>query len=160
LTDYNPSSCGTFSLVPAVPEIFYGRESELEEITGALKHNPARVAILGPGGMGRTALALAVLHHPDLKQRYTHRHFISCESATGGAELISVVGSYLGFEQSKELSKAIFHHFVDSGPTILVLDNFETPWEPFLVRAEVEKFLSLLADIPQLTLLVSVPYAL
>jgi hypothetical protein len=153
-------SSGTFSLIPAVPGIFYGRDSELEGITATLRQNAARVAILGPGGMGKTTLALAVLHHPDLEQRYAHRHFISCESATSGAELISLVGSYLGLEQSTQLSKAIFHHFLDSGSSILVLDNFETPWEPLPGRAEVERFLALLAGAPSLALLVSVPHVL
>jgi hypothetical protein len=69
-------SSGAFSLLPAVPGIFYGRESELEKLTVALRQSAARVAILGTGGMGKTTLALAVLHHPEIEQQYTHRHFI------------------------------------------------------------------------------------
>ncbi|KAJ7797641.1 hypothetical protein B0H13DRAFT_1934063 [Mycena leptocephala] len=37
----------------------------------------------------------------------------------------------------------------------LLLDNFETPWEPFEGRPKVEKFLSLLASLPDLALLVT-----
>jgi hypothetical protein len=39
----------------------------------------------------------------------------------------------------------------------MVLDNFETPWEPIELRGQVEDFLSLLADIPSLALLVGRP---
>ena len=115
----------------------------------------ARVAILGSGGMGKTSLALAALHHADVEENYPHHHFVSCESANTAGDLISIVGSYLNLPQSKGLAKAIYGHFLDRGPAILVLDNMETPWEPLSTRPQVEEFLSLLADIPHLALLVS-----
>jgi hypothetical protein len=115
----------------------------------------ARVAILGSGGMGKTTLALAALHSSDVERKYEHRYFVSCESANSASDLISSVGSHLGLEQSKQLSKIIFRHFLGRGPAVLVLDNMETPWEPGSTRAKVEEFLSLLADVPQLALIVS-----
>jgi GTPase SAR1 family protein len=33
----------------------------------------ARIAILGGGGMGKTSLARAVLHHPETVARFEHR---------------------------------------------------------------------------------------
>jgi GTPase SAR1 family protein len=143
--------------MPASPQIFYGRGSELEQIIAALSKFPARVAIMGPGGMGKTSLALAALHHPNIEAEYPRRHFVSCESATSGPELISILGSHLGLGQSSQLSKDIFSHFLNSGPVVLVLDNLETPWEPSSTRAKVEDFLSLLTDVPQLALIVSGP---
>ncbi|KAJ7464171.1 hypothetical protein FB451DRAFT_1403533 [Mycena latifolia] len=148
-------SSGAFSLLPASPQIFHGRDSELEEVVSNLMQGPARVVILGTGGIGKTALALATLHHPLIQQKYARRHFVSCESATGGVELISVIGAHLGLEPSRQLSRMITRHFWDSGPTVLVLDNMETPWEPVSTRAQVEEFLSLLTDIPHLALLIT-----
>ncbi|KAJ7018450.1 hypothetical protein C8F04DRAFT_1328146, partial [Mycena alexandri] len=55
-----------FSMIPSQPKIFHGRDSELQEIAKILQHQFPRIAILGPGGMGKTSLARAVLHHPDL----------------------------------------------------------------------------------------------
>jgi hypothetical protein len=107
--------------------------------------------------MGKTSLALAALHHPNIEAEYPRRHFVSCESATSGPELISILGSHLGLGQSSQLSKDIFSHFLNSGPVVLILDNLETPWEPSSTRAKVEDFLSLLADVPQLALIVSGP---
>ncbi|KAJ7817671.1 hypothetical protein B0H14DRAFT_3741639 [Mycena olivaceomarginata] len=57
--------------------IFHGRESELDEVISALMQQPARIAILGTGGIGKTALALATLHHPSIEQKYPQRHFVS-----------------------------------------------------------------------------------
>lgn len=39
--------------------------------------------------------------------------------------------------------------------SIIVLDNFESPWEPLETRAEVEDFLSALSGIDQMTLIVT-----
>ncbi|KAJ6582623.1 hypothetical protein DFH09DRAFT_287520 [Mycena vulgaris] len=149
------TSSGSLSLVPASPQIFHGRESELEDVFCTLLQHAARVVILGTGGMGKTALALASLHHPGVEQKYPHRHFISCESANSCGELISIVGAHLGLEQSRQLSKAIFSHFSNCSPALLVLDNMETPWEPASTRTKVEDFLSLLADVPHLALLIT-----
>ncbi|KAJ6514019.1 P-loop containing nucleoside triphosphate hydrolase protein, partial [Mycena vulgaris] len=140
---------------PASPQIFHGRDSELNEIVAALMKEAPRVAVLGSGGMGKTTLALAALHHADVKEKYPTRHFVSCESANSAGELVSSVGSYLNLPPSQGLSKAIYGHFLDRGPTILVLDNLETPWEPLSARAPAEEFLSLLADVPHLALLIT-----
>ncbi|KAJ7457808.1 hypothetical protein FB451DRAFT_1564132 [Mycena latifolia] len=143
------------SLLPASPQIFYGRDSELEEVVSTLMEGPARVAILGTGGIGKTALALATLHHRLVQQKYAHRHFVSCESANSGMELISAVRAHLGLEPSRQLSRMIVRHFWDSGPAVLVLDNMETSWEPVSNRANVEEFLSSLTDVPHLALLIT-----
>ncbi|KAJ7874473.1 hypothetical protein B0H14DRAFT_2717939 [Mycena olivaceomarginata] len=149
------SSSGTFSLVPAQPHIFYGRESELEDTVACLVQTPARAVVLGAGGMGKTTLALAALHHPDVEEKYPHQYFISCDSATSSTELISIIGVYLGLEPSRQLSRIISGYFHDRGPAILVLDNLETSWEPLSTRIEVEEFLSSLADVPHLALLIT-----
>ncbi|KAJ6550777.1 P-loop containing nucleoside triphosphate hydrolase protein, partial [Mycena vulgaris] len=149
------NSSGSFSLLPASPQIFHGRDSELNDLSGALLLESPRVAVLGPGGMGKTTLAMAAIHHTAIVEKYQTRHFISCESANSCADLVSIVGSHLGLEPSRQLSKAIVHHFKESGLCFLVLDNLETPWEPVEFRTEVEEFLSLLADVPTLALMIT-----
>ncbi|KAJ7912670.1 P-loop containing nucleoside triphosphate hydrolase protein, partial [Mycena leptocephala] len=140
---------------PASPQIFHGREYELKDLVDSLLCEPARVAILGPGGMGKTSLAMIALHHPAIMEKYNVRHFISCESASTLGDLVTTIGLHLGLEPSKQPSKAIVWHFEQYRPCLVVLDNFETPWEPIGSRAQVEEFLSLLADIPSLALLVT-----
>ncbi|KAJ7887623.1 hypothetical protein B0H14DRAFT_3127573 [Mycena olivaceomarginata] len=57
------------------PRSFYGRESELDHIMKMIAQQPARIAILGGGGMGKTSLARAVLHHPETSQNLNSRFF-------------------------------------------------------------------------------------
>jgi hypothetical protein len=151
------NSSGSLSLLPASPKIFHGRDTELCDLIGTLLEDCARVVVLGPGGMGRTALAVAALHHSTIIEKYCLRYFISCESATNSVDLVTTIGLHLGLEPSKQLSKAIMYHIQESGPCLVILDNFETPWEPLESRGGVEEFLSLLADIPTLGLLVNHP---
>ncbi|KAJ7452882.1 P-loop containing nucleoside triphosphate hydrolase protein [Mycena latifolia] len=153
-SSFNDSS-GSLSLLPASPKIFHGRDSELNDLIRSLLAESPRVAVLGPGGMGKTALAMAALHHPTMIEKYNLRHFISCESANTDVELVSIVGAYLGFEPSKQLYQAIVRHFEGSGPCLLVLDNLETPWEALESRGKVEEFLISLADVPSLALLIT-----
>ncbi|KAJ7692999.1 P-loop containing nucleoside triphosphate hydrolase protein [Mycena rosella] len=149
------NSTTSLLLLPATPKIFYGRDGELHKLIHLLLQDPARVAILGPGGIGKTSLALAALHHPDVSARYINRHFVSCESAASPDELVSSIVSHLGLEPSRNAPKHIFRHFLSGPPSVLLLDNLETAWEPLASQSQVEEVLSLLTDIPHLTLLVT-----
>jgi CO dehydrogenase nickel-insertion accessory protein CooC1 len=142
-------------VLPPVPKFFHGRESELTLIATVLQIQPAHLAILGPGGMGKTTLAVAALHHPEIVSKYKQRHFISCESAFENSRLVKIIAAHLGLEPSKHPLTAIIAHFRDCGTTLLVLDNLETVWEEVESRAEVEDLLSLLSEVPTLSLLVS-----
>ncbi|KAF7334576.1 NB-ARC domain-containing protein [Mycena venus] len=149
------ASSGAFSLLPASPKIFHGRESELEVIAHALLGDSARVAILGPGGMGKTALATAALHHPKVADKYQTCYFVSCDSARTCDALVATLASDLGLEASSGLERVIVHYLSTGPPCLLILDNFETSWEPVECRAKVEEFLSLLADIAHVALVIT-----
>ncbi|KAJ7931287.1 P-loop containing nucleoside triphosphate hydrolase protein [Mycena leptocephala] len=148
------NSSSIFSVLPPLPKIFHGRDPQLMLIVTTMQIQPAYLAILGPGGMGKTTLAIATLHHPEIISKYDQRHFISCESAFQHNQLLNIIGVHLHLEPSKQLLKSIIDHFLNCGSTLLVLDNLETAWEDE-GRAEVEELLSLLSDVPQLSLLIT-----
>lgn len=80
-------------MLPSEPQIFHGRESELSDILKAFASETPRIAILGAGGMGKTSLARAVLHHSQITARYgQHRFFVACDSASTKVELMALVG--------------------------------------------------------------------
>ncbi|KAJ7108216.1 hypothetical protein C8R44DRAFT_744162 [Mycena epipterygia] len=153
-TSLNNSS-GSFSMLPGQPKIFHGRQSELENIVTSITQHSAYIAILGPGGIGKTSLARAVLHHPEVAAKYEHRFFVAADSATTSMELAVLAASHLGLKPGKDLTKAVVQFLSRGPPCLLVLDNLETSWEPLKSRSGVEEFLSLLTDVPHLTLIIT-----
>ncbi|KAK7006205.1 AAA domain-containing protein [Favolaschia claudopus] len=149
------TSSGSLSLLPATPKIFHGRDSELMKVVDMLSQSVPRIVILGPGGMGKTSLAMASLHHDQVVGKYPARYFVSCDSAYTADALVATVASNLGVEPSRGLAKAVVRRLSEGPSCLMILDNFETSWEPVENRSSVEEFLSLLADIPHLALLIT-----
>ncbi|KAJ7146664.1 hypothetical protein C8R44DRAFT_845711 [Mycena epipterygia] len=149
------NSSNSISLLPAKPKILYGRESELQHIMETMCQEPARIAILGAGGMGKTSLAKAALHHPDIMAKYQHRFFVASDSATTSIELAALIGLHIGLKPGKDLTKPIVNYFLNNGPSLLVLDNLETLWEPIDSRGIVEEFLAKLTDVSHLALMIT-----
>lgn len=113
------------------------------------------MVILGIGGIGKTTLSTAALHHSDIVAKFTLRYFVPCESTSSSSDLISLTASHLGLDRSGKLVDAILKRFSAGPPCLLVFDNFESPWEPATSRVQVEEYLSLLTDIPHLAVMVS-----
>ncbi|KAJ7670187.1 P-loop containing nucleoside triphosphate hydrolase protein [Mycena polygramma] len=151
------TSSTSISMLPSEPKIFHGRDQEMSGILQLFNQGTPRIAILGAGGMGKTTLARAVLHHIQMTTRYEqHRYFIACDSAATKVELAALIGAHLGLKPGKDLTRAVVQHFSSSPPSLLVLDNLETVWEPINSRNEVEEFLSLLTDVEHLALMVTI----
>ncbi|KAJ7216416.1 hypothetical protein GGX14DRAFT_604681 [Mycena pura] len=152
------SSSSSLSMLPPSPKIFHGRESELKALVSMFLQPSARGVILGPGGIGKTSLATAVMHDPDIVAKYTQRYFVPCDSALTPAALLSLVASHLRLNQpeSRVTPKLVIRHLSAAGPAVLlVFDNFETAWEPPASREKIEDLLSLLTNIAHLALLAS-----
>ncbi|KAF8191097.1 hypothetical protein K438DRAFT_2018490, partial [Mycena galopus ATCC 62051] len=150
------NSSNSISMLPSEPKIFHGRESELADIIQLFSQGTPRIAILGTGGMGKTSLARAVLHHGEICSKYQqHRFFVACDAATEKAELAALVGAHLGLKPGKDLTRAILQHFSTNPPGVLILDNLETIWEPKESRSGIEEFLSILADVEHLGLIIT-----
>ncbi|KAJ6565949.1 hypothetical protein DFH09DRAFT_1157339 [Mycena vulgaris] len=153
--DTQSGSSISLPLMPPNPAIFHGRDKELHDVVRTLMHQPARVAILGPPGMGKTTLATALLHSPAVVSKYEHHYFISCEGATTDVQLMTTVAFHIGLEPSRQLSSMIVQYFSESRPTLLVLDNLDTCWEKHGFRDRVEDFLSCLSSVDQLSLVIT-----
>jgi predicted ATPase len=117
-----------------------------------------RISILGTGGIGKTSLAKAILHHQEILTRYKeHRFFVTCDSVSTKTELAAHIGAHLGLKSGRDSTQQVIHHFAQGPPCLLILDNLETVWEATEARRDIEDLLSLLTDVEHLALIVSVP---
>ncbi|KAJ6509627.1 P-loop containing nucleoside triphosphate hydrolase protein, partial [Mycena vulgaris] len=135
---------------------FHGRDSEVSDILSLFHQEPPRIAILGAGGMGKTSLARAVLHHVEIASRYDQdRFFIACDSVSTKSELVALIGMHLGIKPGKDLTRNILQHLSSSPGSLSILDNLETSWELLESRRDIEGLLSLLGDIQDLALIIT-----
>ncbi|KAJ7457751.1 hypothetical protein FB451DRAFT_1183071 [Mycena latifolia] len=148
------SSSTSLTLLPSEPKIFHGRQSEVSVIIQAFRNATPRIAILGAGGIGKTSLARAILHHSEISARYDQcRVFVACDAASSTIQLAGLIGAHLGLKKGTNLTQPVIRHFRGSPPSLLILDNLETLWEGRESRAGVEKFLALLSDVDHLALI-------
>ena len=155
LEDLETVPCSnSFSMLPAKPKIFYGREVELAHIMQNLMQQSPRIAILGGGGMGKTSIAKAILHHPEIIAKYEHRFFVACDTSNTSIELAAQIGLHIGVKSGQDSRKPVCRYFEGQPASLLILDNLETAWEPMQLRGGVEEFLSLLTEVEHLALMV------
>ncbi len=143
-------------VLPPPPPYFIGRNSERDEIIDVLlQENPGRVAILGFGGMGKTTLALSVLHSDLITTSFPRRLFVSCEGITTLDALLSEIGNTLRLPRDQSDLYGTILQSLQTRGTVICLDNFETVWEPQDGRTRIQDFLAHLSSIPSLGLLVT-----
>ncbi|KAJ7585556.1 P-loop containing nucleoside triphosphate hydrolase protein [Mycena floridula] len=165
--------------MPVANKKFFGRDHEIKEIVQILtplsqaKHSTlarifsklasslkcAHIALLGAGGQGKTETALQAMAHPAIKEYYDkkNRIWVPCDEATSSELFLDVLFNSLALSKDnnntlevilKELCKT-------SKPIILLLDNFETPWNAPGARGAVAHILQEITQFSHVALFVT-----
>lgn len=146
------------SVAPA-PGVMFGRDAELAGLTRTLLDSATpRIVILGAGGMGKTTLALNVMHAAQVVEKYSSRLFVSCEACTSMEQLTSELAVVLEIpaeRRNSHLFDAVLDRLRTPTPTLVCLDNYETAWYESNPKRSMEAFLRHLDSIPNLSILIT-----
>jgi len=158
--EVSPSQVGQQPEIPAKPEpmwkvpstftSFVGREQEVAEIGALLKQLEMRlVTLLGPGGIGKTRLSLAVANA--MRAYFVAGIcYVGLSSISDPQLVVPTIAQELGLKESgtRPLLEQV-QAFVGKQSFLLVLDNFE---QVVAAAPQVEQFL---AGCPNLKILVT-----
>jgi predicted ATPase/DNA-binding SARP family transcriptional activator len=136
--------------LPAPATALVGREPEIADLSQLLQRDDVRVVTLtGPGGTGKTRLALALAER--LAGRFeSGAYFVSLIEADEPALVLPAIASALGLEEAgaRPLPQLLAAALAER-ELLLVLDNFEH------VLAAARHVADLLAEAPRLRVLIT-----
>jgi len=123
-----------------------------------LNADTARLAVLGAGGMGKTSVAVAIIHDDRIIGHFgDKRLFLSCEALSDADSLVVALATLLDVKPSNDLLSAVLSHLKTGPRTLLVLDNLETVWlvDDATKVSAIEDLLAVLTKAPKLSFIIT-----
>ena len=133
--------------LPTPTASFVGRDEELERIATLLADPKCHfLTLVGPGGMGKTRLAIEVAR----RVPFSAVHFVALQPLNSPDFLVSTIADAMGFEfYSGSEPKQQLLDYLREKPCLLLLDNFEH------LLDGVELLIDILQAAPNVKLLVT-----
>ena len=110
--------------------MFHGRDDYVSAAVDlVVGPNPARIAVTGAGGIGKTSVALHIFHHERTRAHFGDRcFFVSCEALISADAAAERLAQTLSLEPSKDALDDVARHLEGQSRTLLLIDNLETIW--------------------------------
>ena len=109
--------------LPAGPGLLLGREHDLSRVTELLHAGHWLVTLRGPGGIGKTALALHLAQW--VQGMYGHVQFVDLSALRDPGEVLNVIAAQLPLLSHGADPGRLIREFAAQSRTLLILDNFE-----------------------------------
>ena len=133
-TSYMANICDTTLLSPSLtlpqpPANFFGRDVIIDDLL-CLVERFASLTLFGAGGIGKSAIALMLLHHDRIAARFgEHRHYMRCDGLTHSLDgFLCRLSEAVGAHHLRDLTQLQSH--LSSSPCILVLDGVDSFLDP------------------------------
>ena len=142
---------------PPAPESCFGRDEIIEKVI-RLAEDLKSIALIGAGGIGKTSIALSVLHHPRIEARFGHeRRFIRCdEFPASRVHFLSRLSTVVGAAVDNPDSLTPLRPSLSSKEMLIIVDNAESVVDPQGTDAwEIYTIIHQLCQIKTICLLIT-----
>jgi len=130
--------------IPPAPANCFPREEIVSEILD-LTDQVASTALFGSIGVGKSFVALALLHHDRTKVKFDeNRHFMRCNDLTNLEGFLERLSGAIGASRTMDIGQ-FRSHFESSPPHILLLDGVDHITDP--IGPEAEEILSAIEEL-------------
>jgi hypothetical protein len=148
---------------PSRPSMFYGRNSLVAELTNLVVNlNDEHLALIGPGGIGKSSLAKAILHEPVITEKFADRRYFVTYDGLDPSTLtfqtfMTRFSEALGMKLAGADPVRQITSFLRSASALVVLDNAETFEEAGRSSAlrEIPPAIAEIADVPGVVLILT-----
>ncbi|KAG1768905.1 hypothetical protein EV702DRAFT_712687 [Suillus placidus] len=146
---------------PSRPAMLYGRDDLVAELTN-LVVNDEHITLIGPGGMGKSSLAKAILNEPLVMEKFADRRFFVAyddldHSTITFETFMTRFAGALGIEIAGAHPVRQISTFLRSASALVVLDNAETFEEASASSAlgDIPPAIAEMANIPGVILILT-----
>ena len=115
------------------------------------------IILVGSGGIGKTSMGLHIFHHPDIVHWFVHQYFVACDAIMTSDTLATTILQGMGAQitNGENPNTTVHHVLMTLPPTLVFLDNFETPWDSESSRPGMEDLLLKIGSSSRASLMVT-----